>query len=92
MILTIEYDQDTESPLADSDWEMYSFNSRHSNFKHPTSFFPPDLGLLRKLEVGTAFVLSCYMHGNACWSLQGEGPQCPWDTAQTAGLLMYRGS
>jgi len=90
MRLTIEYDECVESPADDSQWEIYSFSSRHRNFKHPENFFPLNIGLRRKLEVGTAFLLSYYEHGLCLWSLSGEGPNCRWDSVGTAGILIYR--
>jgi hypothetical protein len=41
------------------------------------------------MAVGNAFVLSYYEHGLCQWSLQGYGPQCRFDTAQIAGILIW---
>ena len=95
-------DDDThENPTEWSDErEVYSFNRRHCSFKDPDDFGltgrPPDVtstrfGLRKKLEAGTAFILSCYQHSGIVWSLMGEGMQDRWDTAQVAGLLFQKG-
>ena len=89
----------------DSNWKVISFNSRHTAYENPDNFFtaiygdgprypfielrPNDIGLRRKLAVGTAFILSAYEHGNIAWSLEGEGMQCNFDTADIAGLLVW---
>ena len=95
-------DDDThENPTEWSDErEVYSFNRRHCSFKDPDDFGltgrPPDVtstraGLRKKLEAGTAFILSCYQHSGIVWSLKGEGMQDRFDTAQVAGLLLQKG-
>jgi hypothetical protein len=92
-ILTIEYDGDIENPCdMESQWKAYSFGRRHSSYTDPEEFFPngkPTLAIRRKLEVGTAFVLSYHEHGACEWSLQGTGVQCRWDTVNVAGLLVW---
>lgn len=79
---------------------IYSFSTRHINFRHPDEFGlheGPDgttssrLGLRRKLDVGTAFILSCYQHSGTQWSLMGEGEQCRFDAVRVAGLLFQSG-
>lgn len=102
-IVTIDHDQDCENPLEYDGWKLHSFCSRHRNYKHPSELglglylgpdgMPPveNIGLRRKLEVGTAFILSYYEHGDGCWSLKGEGPQCRFDSTQIAGLLVWEG-
>ena len=90
MKLTIDYDQGCECPTEYGAWDMHSFSSRHCNFKNPDELFPANIGLRRKLKCGTAFILSYFEHGYCMWSLSGEGPQCRWDTAQFAGILIYK--
>ena len=90
-----------ESPAEGmDDLEIFSFSTRHRNFKHPDTFGltgrAPNVtstqpGLRRKLEAGTAFILSCYQHSGIAWSLMGEGMQDRFDTAQVAGLLLQKG-
>ena len=101
MKLQIEYDQDTESPMenCDGQWKLYSFNRRHGNFVDHHKYLKQSanggdiegatIGFARKLEVGTAFILSCYEHSGVQWGLQGETMQCRWDTAQVAGVLVW---
>lgn len=89
------------SPVESVDGlEIFSFSTRHRNFKHPDTFEltgrAPDItsmqpGLRRKLKAGTAFILSCYQHSGIVWSLIGEGMQDKFDTAQVAGLLLQKG-
>lgn len=92
---------DHESPLEYADWRVASFSQRHVSYQHPDDFdltvddfgdvSSTNVGLRRKLACGTAFVLSYHEHGSCVWSLKGTGPQCRWDTAQIAGLLLYEG-
>ncbi len=89
--VTVFHDECCESPAEhDGSWKPYSFSTRHSNFKHPRDFNRAALG--RKLQVGTAFLLSYFEHGNCVWSLRGEGPQCPWDNVDVAGVLVWEES
>lgn len=60
--------------------------------KAATTLEPNNIGLRRKLDVGTAFTLSYFEHGNCVWSLPGSGPQCQWDNAEFAGLLLWEHS
>jgi len=95
--LTIAHDPDVECPSDWDGWKLYSFSTRHINFKHPEEagigrdgqgLF---LGIQSKLKAGTAFVLSYFEHGGCVWSLMGEGPQCQWDSVRVAGLLYWDG-
>lgn len=92
------YYSECESPCEDDfQWKLYSFNRHHINFKHPDNFLRPtvhgpvgvNIGFQRKLDVGTAFIVSCYEHGSSHWGLQGEVTQCQWDTAKVAGVLVW---
>jgi hypothetical protein len=99
LTLKINYDSDTECPCDWNDqWKLVSFNDRHSNYQNPSEFIDSikngeiywnHVGLKRKIDTGTAFVLSYYEHGGSLWSLKGEGPQCRFDTAQIAGILLW---
>jgi len=99
--LILEHDQDVENPCSEEQcdgwgWVVHSFNRRHATFKDPYEFLKRDgsganIGIQRKLNCGTAFLLSCYEHGNCAWSLQGEGMQCDWDTTRTAGIMIWKG-
>lgn len=90
-----------ESPLeGNDDIKLISFNSKHKSFAHPESlglytyrdgsysFTSKGIGLRRKVETSWAFILDCYQHGNTVWGLAGEAPQCRWDTAKAAGVLI----
>lgn len=91
LVLNIGLDEDAGCPSDFEPWRLVSFNHRHGCYEHPDNFFPDGalpLGLRRKLEVGTAFILSCCEHGGIQWGLRGETWQCPWDTKDVAGLLL----
>lgn len=96
VVVNLEYDHDCESPMEwDDQWKLYSFSTRHVNFKHPEElgFDPLSIGLRRKLEVGTAFILSYYEHGNSLWMLKDgripAGVEFQWDGVRVAGLLIW---
>lgn len=90
-----------ENPVEWSDErEIYSFSTRHRSFMHPDEFglhegpwgtTSSQAGLRRKLDTGTAFILSCYQHSGISWSLKGEGMQDRFDTARVAGILFQKG-
>ena len=50
-----------------------------------------DVGIRRKLDVGTAFWLDRFEHGNCVWSLHGSGPQCRFDTSRYGGIMIWEG-
>jgi len=99
--LILEHDSDVENPcgkeLCDGwGWVVHSFNKRHTNYTDPSEFLKRDgsgvnIGIQRKLDCGTAFLLSCYEHSGCAWSLKGEGTQCRWDTTQYAGIMIWQG-
>lgn len=87
--VTINHDQDVECPTEYDGWKLYSFCTKHNNYKNPNIILSANIGLKRKLTVGTAFVLSYYEHSGSIWSLKGEGPQCQFDTVPLAGILIW---
>lgn len=98
MKLEIWYDHDNESPNERGDWQLHSFNSRHCAYTDPAKYIRPgpdgnpvpvNIGFARKLEVGTAFILSYFEHGDCVWGHQGETPSCQWDTTKVAGILIW---
>ena len=103
LTLEIEHDIDVEQPDSGYDgWKLISFGRKHSNYEDPDKYVksfdrgtrevtPASVGLKRKLNVGLAFWLSYYEHGEGAWSLIGEGTQDKWDTAYLAGLLIWTG-
>jgi hypothetical protein len=103
LAVTIDNDPDADMPGSESDdWKLKSFNRRHGSYEDPDKYIvgydretrtvkPSTIGLRRKLEVGLAFWLSYFEHGDGAWSLIGEGTQCQWDTAYLAGLLLRTG-
>ena len=95
VILRIEHDNDCMSPEdCDNQWKLYSFSTRHSNFVHPDKF--SNVGMRRKLHVGTAFQLSYYEHGNSLWMLSDgsipAGVEFQWDGVRKAGVLVFEHS
>lgn len=86
-------------------WWLYSFSTRHINFKHPDKLgiAPPDkfgepvirdFALRRQLDCGTAFFCSYYEHGLCWWGLKGAQPagvEFQWDGRRVAGLLVWQG-
>ena len=103
LTLDISHDYDVEMPDSGYDgWRLVSFSRRHSNHEDPAKYVkafdrrtrevtPASIGLNKKLNVGLAFWLSYYEHGEGAWSLIGEGTQDQWDTAFLAGLLVWTG-
>lgn len=100
--LRIEHDPDVECPCEnDGSWKLYSFDPRHTNYRELSEFVisrqgrksryitGANIGIQRKLAVGTAFILSCYEHSGISYSLKGEGMQCQWDTTGMAGILVW---
>ena len=94
--LTLHHDSDIQNPSEfDGSWTLYSFSRRHASYRDPSEFFPngrPSIGLRRKLEVGTAFVLSYFEHSGCKWSLRGKGPKCQFDSVDVAGILIWENS
>lgn len=95
--VTLSCDEDAHMPEG-SGWKLYSFSTRHTSFKHPDKFFNDDPEIeptelqkevAEKLKIGHAFLLSYFEHGNCKWSLQGEGPECRWDSVHTAGIVIF---
>lgn len=98
LVLTIGYDSDAECPSEFDGWRLVSFGRRHVNYEDPNKWLGrtaagiitgANVGINSKLRAGTAFILSCFEHGNCQWGLQGEVFQCQWDTAQVAGILVW---
>lgn len=94
LTITIGYDQDTDNPTQnDGAWKLYSFSTRHVNFKHPDHFFTENRKLKtkysNKVRVGLAFLLGYHEHGNCQWALSGEQQPCQWDSVNVAGILIW---
>lgn len=96
MKIHVSHDDDVENPLDCCGWTLHDFSRRRGN-ADPNDFLRVDrhgdlrgvdLGWDSKLRHGTAFVLSCYQHGDVQWGLQGETWQCRWDTCNVAGILV----
>jgi hypothetical protein len=101
--LQICHDSLTEQPDAGYDgWRLVSFGRKHASYEDPPKYVKAfdrrtkevkaaTIGLAKRLNVGLAFWLSYYEHGQGAWSLIGEGTQCRFDTAYLAGLLIWTG-
>lgn len=87
LIVTFWHDEHPQDP-REEDWNVYSFNHRHENYKHPDEF-EDDEAFQAKLTNGFAFPLSYYEHGQCVWSLANEGPRCQWDSVSHAGYLVW---
>lgn len=89
VIVKILTDCDIENPseFMDCTWKIHSFNRHHASFSHPENF--ENIGIRRKLAVGTAFMLSYYEHGACQWSLRGTGPSCRFDSVDYAGIMTF---
>lgn len=93
-ILTLYANDDAEDPHDFcGSWTLHAFSRRHHHESDPSKFFDdrgrPLIGIRRKLEVGTAFIVSYYEHGSCVWSVEGTGPQCQWDNVRKAGILVW---
>lgn len=101
--LEVGHDLDVDLPDAGYDgWRLVSFGRKHVNHEDPAKYVkafnqrtgevtPASIGLAKKLNVGLAFWLQYHEHSLGRWDLKGEGPQCPWDTAPLAGILLWTG-
>lgn len=88
--VTVEQDTDCDGPLEwDGQWTFYSFNRRHTHFKHPDDLDTKEMH--EKLRRGLAWFLSCYEHGGIQWWIKGDAghPSCPFDTTGTAGMVVW---
>lgn len=100
----LEHDQDIENPNTNGDgqWTLYSFCSRHTDFKHPDHFDIEvsrnevgkvrDRKLKRKLANGLAHWLGYFEHGQCCWfrtEAPRPGVEFRWDGVRYAGLLIW---
>lgn len=99
-IVTIETDPDTACPMDhDSQWTLVSFNQHSIHYTDPDTYLKPGIDrgavlrtkkLVRQAEAGLLFQLQYYEHGAGRYDIKGEGPQCQWDTAPYAGVLVWR--
>ena len=96
MKVTVKFvpDSDIFNPAGDAgymdnNWRLISFNNRHISYENHEKYTNPDIGLRRKLEVGTAFYVDYFEHGDCKWSLSGTGPNCQWDTSRMAGIIIF---
>lgn len=100
LTLTLHHDHDIECPTEYDGWKLHSFSRKHVNFKHPDEFgvrrdgTSDKIGFWRKLEVGTAFILGYFEHGNSMWFHADERPagtegDFRWDGVSVAGVLVW---
>ncbi len=100
LTLTLHHDHDAECPADFDGWKLFSFCTQHVNFRHPDEFgirrdgTSDQIGFRRKLEVGTAFILCYFEHGNSCWFHADERPagtegDFRWDGVSVAGVLVW---
>lgn len=86
----VDYDQDAseDCPNDWGCWRVYSFNTRHRSYDKTVT--PEKINAW--LAAGRAFLLSYYEHGGHVWTLRKELPlgcQCPWDSVDVAGVVVW---
>ena len=84
IVVRVEHDQDTESPLEYDCFKMISAFQGGEKFLNAFGEFMKDDN---RIPGEDFWALSCYRHGGESWSLLGEGHQCQWDTTREAGVL-----
>lgn len=99
LIINLWHDDMADDPTEYDGWKVHSFGRRHHNnvkpedvgfeYDYDKECHVPDADLQAKLDSGLAFMLDYYEHGQCMWSLSGEGPQCRWDTARFAGIMVW---
>lgn len=104
VIVSISPDECPDPREGDCNWRLVSFCQRHTAFEHPDrlfnvrkedgvwNFYPRDLVLRRRLDVGLAHMLSYFEHGNCVWFRKGHGlpgTDCRFDGVRHAGLLVW---
>lgn len=103
--VVIRPDPDLECPADhDNAWRLYSFNSNHSSYKHPSelrlglSILPdgtPEAPktLQRKIEAGLAFWVSYFEHGDSLWFRMNTpapaGVEFQFDGRRIAGIVVW---
>lgn len=92
--ITKSYDESADNPFQGSGIKFVSFNRRHFNYEDPDNYvylndegdwIGADVGIRRKLAVGTAFILGYSEHGLCQWTIGGRDG---WDSRAVAGILI----
>jgi len=96
VFVTLEPEQGAENPLTDCDGfgSIFSFSTRHSNFKEPAEIFEnPDapLNSAFRSRFEDAVLLSYYEHGACRWAVRGtmtagNTHHYSWDCVSLAGV------
>jgi len=104
MTFKIEPDCCPDPAENDMNWKLVSFSRKHVGFQHPDKLFrvtrkhgslvftARDISLRRRLDVGLAFMLSYYEHGECVWFRKGHGgpgTDCRFDGVGHAGVLLW---
>lgn len=98
VIVEIQFDPELEDPSTFDGWKLYSGHRGHLSFKDFREFQDDNghlnIGLRRKLAVGTAFILGYFEHGRCVWHLNSERPlgtegDYRWDGTPGAGILIW---
>jgi len=84
VVVQVEHDQDTESPLEHDCFTLLSGFNGSEKFQDTFNKFMEDDA---RIPGEDFWLLSCYRHGGESWSLLNEGYQCSWDTTRHAGVL-----
>lgn len=83
IVVRVEHDQDTESPLEHDCFTLLSGFNGSAILSTLNEFMKDDA----RIPGEDFWMLSCYRHGGESWSLLNEGYQCRWDTTKYAGVL-----
>ena len=92
--ITKSYDESAENPFQGSGIRFISFNHRHTNYEDRHNYvyrnnegdwIGADIGIRRKLQVGTAFILGYSEHGLCRWTIGGRAG---WDSRACGGILI----
>ncbi len=84
IVVRVEHDQYTESPLEHDGFTFISGFNNSEKFQDTFNEFMDDDDRIPEEDF---WMLSCYRHGGESWSLLNEGYPCQWDTTKYAGVL-----
>lgn len=95
-IVEIKFDDASESCPSDYDcnWLLVSFKRNSIHYKPITTYLNSaykflQRNMLTKHKQGLLFFVQYYEHGSGRYDLQGEGPNCRFDTAKYGGILFW---
>lgn len=100
LILTLENDSDAENPCDEDGWKLISFQQGNLSYQIKERYVKcsvdgkftvgADIGIEKKLQVGTAFVLDYSSHGPPHkWFLGDKNRECRYWEPQCYGILLW---